>query len=86
MADKPKKKKRPRDLNELAASIVQSATSDEPTEEEQPTDDGKNPHAVALGRLGGKKGGKRRAEKLTPEQRSEIARIAAEARWKKRSN
>ncbi len=43
----------------------------------------KNPHAVALGRLGGKKGGKARAQKLTPEQRREIARKAAKARWAK---
>lgn len=42
---------------------------------------GKNPAAVALGRLGGKKGGKARAASLTPEQRSEIARKAAAARW-----
>jgi len=45
--------------------------------------DGKNPAAVALGRLGGKKGGKARAEKLTAEQRREIAKKAAMARWKK---
>lgn len=44
----------------------------------------KNPAAVALGRLGGLKGGKARAVKLTPEQRSEIARIAAQARWRKK--
>jgi hypothetical protein len=44
----------------------------------------KNPAAVALGRLGGKKGGLARAKKLTKEQRSEIARKAAEARWRKR--
>jgi len=43
----------------------------------------KNPHAVALGRLGGLKGGKARFEKLTPEQRKEIAQKAAKARWKK---
>jgi len=42
----------------------------------------KNRAAVALGRLGGKKGGPARAEKLTPEQRSEIARKAALSRWK----
>ncbi len=42
----------------------------------------KNRAAVALGRLGGKKGGPARAEKLTPEQRSEIARKAAVSRWK----
>ena len=41
----------------------------------------KNPHAVALGKLGGKKGGKARAAKLSPERRSEIARLAAKARW-----
>jgi len=47
------------------------------------TEAGKNPAAVALGRLGGLKGGKARAEKLTPEQRSKIARVAAEKRWAK---
>lgn len=41
----------------------------------------KNPAAVALGRLGGRKGGPARAAKLTPEQRKEIARKAAAARW-----
>ena len=44
---------------------------------------GKNPAAVALGKLGGPKGGRARANKLTPERRVDIARIAAEARWKK---
>jgi hypothetical protein len=44
----------------------------------------KNPHAVALGKKGGSKGGKIRAAKLTPEQRSEIARKAVLARWAKR--
>jgi hypothetical protein len=43
--------------------------------------EGKNPAAVALGRLGGKKGGAARAAKLTKEQRQEIARKAAQARW-----
>ena len=42
----------------------------------------KNLHAVALGKLGGPKGGRARAEKLTPEQRSEIASRAARVRWK----
>ena len=46
---------------------------------------GKNPHAQALGRLGGLKGGKARAAKLTPEQRAEIARKAAAARWAKKT-
>ena len=43
----------------------------------------KNPHAVALGKIGGSKGGKVRAAKLSPEQRSEIARKAVLARWAK---
>jgi hypothetical protein len=43
----------------------------------------KNPHAVALGKMGGSKGGKLRAEKLSAEQRSEIARKAVLARWAK---
>jgi hypothetical protein len=44
----------------------------------------KNPAAVALGKLGASKGGKARAEKLTPERRKEIAKKAAEARWAKK--
>lgn len=47
------------------------------------TKERKNPHAVALGRRGGKKGGKARAERLTAQQRSHIARVAALARWSK---
>jgi len=43
---------------------------------------GKNPAAVALGRLGGLKGGKARAESLTPSERSQAARTAANSRWK----
>jgi hypothetical protein len=43
----------------------------------------KNPHAVALGRLGGLKGGKARFAKLTPEERREVARKAVLARWAK---
>jgi len=44
----------------------------------------KNPHAAALGRLGGLKGGKARAERLSARRRREIARKAAEARWRRR--
>ncbi len=43
----------------------------------------KNPHAVALGKMGGSKGGKARATRLTTEQRREIARKAIRARWDK---
>jgi hypothetical protein len=46
-------------------------------------DEGKNEAAVALGKLGGKKGGKARAAKLSPEQRKGIAKKAAAARWQK---
>jgi len=66
------------DLNLLAKSIMEQATGQKPKE---PADDGKNPAAVALGRLGGLKGGKARAAKLTKEQRSAIARKAAKKRW-----
>jgi hypothetical protein len=74
-------RKRPADLNRLAASIVSDAT-----DEDKPADDGKDPAAVSLGRRGGLKGGKARAAKLTAEQRSEIAKKAAAARWKAQDN
>ncbi len=77
-----KKKKRPRDLSQLAVSIVKEATGGEEPTKKEPTK--KNPNAVALGRLGGLKGGKARASKLTAKQRQEIARKAALARWQKR--
>jgi hypothetical protein len=74
--------KRPTDVNQRAFNIVGEATGEiEPTE----PDAGKDPAAVALGRKGGLKGGKARAAKMTPEQRSEAARKAAEARWAKNS-
>jgi len=74
----PKRSSKPRDLNQLAAAIAADATSEAP--EEPPSE--KNPAAVELGRLGGLKGGKARAAKLTPEQRREIARKAAATRWR----
>ena len=69
-------KRQPWDVNVLAASIVEAAT-----QEVQ-----KNPAAVALGRLGGLKGGPARAKKLSNKRRSEIAQKAAEARWGTRSS
>ena len=80
--DRMKKPKRPRDTNLLAKQIVDLSTGQ--VEEEKPEDDGKDPLAVELGRRGGLKGGKARAKALTSEQRAEIARIAAQARWSKR--
>lgn len=76
-------KKRPTDINELARAIVDEATGNTAAPEEgaSPETPQKNPHAQALGKLGGRKGGPARAAKLTPEQRREIARKAAETRW-----
>lgn len=71
-------RKRPRDVNELAAQIVEEATSTDPPADPS---NGKDPAAVELGRRGGLKGGKARAASMTPEERSEAARKAARARW-----
>ena len=72
--------KRPRDVNSLAKFIVDVATG----QVELPkTEDGKDPAAVALGRRGGLKGGKVRAEKLSSKRLSEIAKQGAKARWRK---
>ena len=73
-------KKRSRDVSEIAAFVVRATTEEIP--EEKPADN-KNPHAVAIGRLGGVKGGRARAEKLTAERRKEISKQAAEKRWGK---
>jgi len=76
-------KKKPTDINVIAAQIVETITGEpeEPTKKKKPKQ--KNPAAMALGRLGGLKGGKARAKKLSPKRRSEIARAAAEKRWSK---
>ncbi len=70
---------RPRDPNQLAKAIVDIATGSTP--ERARLDDGRDAAAVALGRLGGLKGGKARAEILSPEERSRIAAKAARVRW-----
>jgi hypothetical protein len=72
MAKKPPK--RPRDPNQLARRVVELATG----EAADP-----DPKLHAGQRKGGKKGAASRAKALTPEQKSEIARVAAAARWKK---
>ena len=69
------------DLNQLAKSIVDQAIGEAPIESEKQE---KNKAAQELGRLGGLKGGKARAKKLTAKERSEIAKKAAAARWKKK--
>lgn len=75
-------KKNIRDINVLGAHIVEQATG-EPTPKNITEESTKNPAAVALGRLGGLKGGKARFAKMTPEQRKELAQKAAKARWQK---
>lgn len=71
--------KRPRDPNQLGKLIVDMATGEIPKDSVNDSD--KNPHAVALGKLGGSKGGKARAKKLSAERRREIAKKAADSRW-----
>jgi hypothetical protein len=73
----------PREFIELADSSAGSADNVSPRETMREAEQ-KNPAAVALGRLGGLKGGKARAAKLSPRRRKEIARKAAQARWKKK--
>lgn len=75
----PKGEKRPADVIGGAVKVMRIATG----EEEEGGEPSKLAAAVELGRKGGKAGGKARAKKLTPEKRSEIARKAAESRWKK---
>ena len=72
-----RKRNKKQDINILAYNIVQEITEENPPN--LPTS--KNPHAVALGRLGGLKGGPARAKRLSKQKRKEIARKAALARW-----
>lgn len=76
----PKAPKRPRDVNQLAKLIVDIATGNA-SRREPPAETEKNPAAVALGRLGGLKGGKARAKKLGAKRLSEIGKKGARARW-----
>lgn len=90
----PKRPKRPADFNQRAYEVFQEAIGEvvpEPFVEDEAAIDHlvgteKNLAAVELGRLGGSKGGKVRAAKLTPHRRIEIARMAAKARWDKRKD
>jgi hypothetical protein len=71
----------PRDTNLLAHKVLQIAIGEDV--EAEPTEPAKNPAAVELGRKGGLKGGKARWQGVSPKKRSEIARKAARARWKR---
>jgi len=76
-----KRSRMPRDFNVHAAMVVKMATG-QPVEPEPPEPE-KNPHAVALGRLGGLKGGIARKTKLSKAKRTALARKAVAARWRK---
>jgi hypothetical protein len=78
-----KRLKRPRDPAQLAKLIVDIATGQVEDREPTPEEQGKSATAVERGKAGGLKGGKARAMKLSPEQRADIARLAAQTRWKK---
>jgi hypothetical protein len=82
-----KRSSKAEDVNEAAFRVVQEATGQAPKTDPgaEKKDDGppKNPAAVALGKLGGAKGGPARAKALSKKRRAEIARKAARARWKR---
>jgi hypothetical protein len=79
-----RKQRKSSDLNKLAAQIVAEATGQAPADDlaKSPTKE-KNPAAVALGHLGGLKGGPARAKRLSSKKRKEIAKKAAKVRWSK---
>jgi hypothetical protein len=84
----PTRSSRPKDHDfaTLARNVVEQAIGEKLVGSTLPDPNaGKNPAAVALGRLGGQKGGKARAEALSPRKRSAIAKKAAKARWGRRA-
>jgi hypothetical protein len=74
----PKRSSKQKDTQQLARSVLDAIVPDAEPKPEKPA---KNPAAVALGRLGGMKGGKARAAKLSPAKRKAIAKKAAAKRW-----
>lgn len=82
MQNRSSKPKRPRDFNSLAHQVVAELTGTaSPETSQEPEEDSIRKAAAELGRRGGLKGGKARAESLSPEKRKEIAKKAAAARW-----
>ena len=77
---RPKRPRDPIQLGKLIGDILTGQAEDN-TPETPPDTEGKDPAAVALGRRGGLKGGRARADSLTPEQRKQIAQDAARRRW-----
>ena len=92
MADRSRKPKRPRDTNVRALDTVLQATGEAQEDDlggpqsPEPTPEERHAAAVALGRLGGKKGGKARAARMTVQERQESARKAAQARWQRNTD
>jgi hypothetical protein len=79
----PTRSSKDHDFTQVAKRVVEQAIGEQWDGSPLPDkDEGKNPHAVALGRLGGAKGGAARAAALSPRKRSAIAKKAAEARWR----
>lgn len=86
-AKPPARESTPHDFTVVARRVVEQAIGEQLDGASlKNTDEGKNPAAVALGKLGGAKGGKARASKLSARRRSQIARKAAQTRWSRRSN
>lgn len=77
---KTRNRKSIRDFNQLAKATLDAATFEK---QEENNDRGKNPHAQALSKLGASKGGRARAKNLSAKRRTEIAKKAAQSRWKK---
>jgi hypothetical protein len=75
------RKHSPKAVNKPAKNVIAIATQASENNDPSAKGEGKNPAAVALGRLGGLKGGQARAAKLSPKQRKSIAAKAAKARW-----
>lgn len=82
MTAPPNRPKRPADVVGNAVRVMQIATGEREEEYEPAVEDTRNPAAVEMGKLGGKK----RAESMTPERRAEIARKAARLRWAAKSD
>lgn len=80
----PKRSRKTRDVNEAAFDAVQQIIKQQSEPPLVPRE--KNPAAQALGRLGGLKGGRVRAERMTPDERRESASRAAQARWERRTD
>jgi len=80
MPSRASKSGKKRDFTQIAKAVIDQVTDNLP----QPKSDTRNPHAVALSKLGASKGGKAKAKSLPRKKRREIAKKAARARWKKR--